>query len=69
MYRGIEALLVIHNICVELRDVDDIDQVNPIDDQLATQEQAMVVNNDQGRLRAAELACCKQRVEYWGLYA
>jgi hypothetical protein len=37
MYRAIEALLVIHNICVELRDgVDDIDQVNPAGDTRAS---------------------------------
>ncbi|KAG8740497.1 hypothetical protein FRC10_004263 [Ceratobasidium sp. 414] len=66
MYRSIEALLAIHNICVDLRDrVEDIDGADIIDDQLGALAQGAAPYESQNVIRAAGLARRKRLVDYW----
>ncbi|CUA74761.1 hypothetical protein RSOLAG22IIIB_05701 [Rhizoctonia solani] len=68
MYRAIEALMIIHNICIDLRDdIHNIEQVNPVDEQagnighLIARDQA----KDADALRASGLVRQKQLVDFW----
>lgn len=71
IYRAIEALMVVHNICVDLRDsVEDIVGVNLGDELIRPDEpdrNARPVAEDLG-LRAGGLDRRKQLVDYWALH-
>jgi hypothetical protein len=66
MYRAIEALLVIHNICIDLKDVaDDIQGVNIADNLVGRVDQRALPHQNPEVVRALGLARRKQLVEYW----
>ncbi|KAG8690006.1 hypothetical protein FRC09_012173 [Ceratobasidium sp. 395] len=69
MYKAIEAMLIVHNICIDLRDrAEDIEAAYIIDRDVGQVPDDVAQNQTKDKIRAMGLARRKRLVDYWATH-